>query len=150
MSLYTEASVSSDFKVFLPHLFLKMISLLSPISHFHQPCEHSAFTVRVSKEESFSKLVCYITLLQSYKFVSHKKTHFVLPSSLGEEVRPNSNFEAKSLPSNFNLEKMKCFHKQTWMDSTEVYSKSTWWYCFPGRGTRTERSRSCCENNHII
>jgi len=76
LSFYTEASVCSDIKVLLPHFFLRMTSLVSPISHFYQPCEHTAFTGRVSKEESFSKLVFYITLLQSYKFISHKNPSF--------------------------------------------------------------------------
>jgi hypothetical protein len=130
LSFYTKASVPCDLKVFLPHFFLRMVSLVSPISHFYQPCVHTAFRGRVNKEESVLKLVFYIILLQYYKFVLHKRTSLCSPAITWRRTEIVQNFRGKSLPFNFNVEKTKCFHKQTRINSTEVYNNGTWFTIF--------------------
>ena len=70
--------------IFLLFFFLGMVHLIDPESHFYQPCKYLFFREHTIKEESYLKLVFYITLLQSFKTLQYKtkqKTHFVCTSA---------------------------------------------------------------------
>jgi hypothetical protein len=73
----------------------------------------TTFRGKVNKEEIVLKSVLYVTLLQYYKFVLHKKTSLCSSAINWRRAETVRYIRGKSLPSNFNVEKMKCFHKQT-------------------------------------